>query len=294
MNTNTITRYLPIKLTETLLIMGTKGLQEIRIYADKNAAVVKNSALMDTGVFIERETLSGIVQSMCRGSLYAVQTSLIEGFITLEGGHRVGVCGRCISEGKKVTHMADISAICIRVAREIFGAADGFMEYLKCNGKLYNTLIISPPGCGKTTVLRDIARQLGDCHKVCIADERSEIAACKCGVPTYNVGKFTCVMDAVPKAEGMAMLLRTMAPEVIITDETGSPEEERAILNLINCGVKIITSAHGYSEKDTLCRVFPEKTADKNIFERIIVLSSRNGAGTVEKIITDGRGIRRA
>ncbi|MBQ8392055.1 MAG: stage III sporulation protein AA [Clostridia bacterium] len=285
---NAFTQHFPVNLTETLLIMGTKDMQEIRLCAGRNAAVIKSGRLMDTGVYISKEALDKIIASMCRGSMYAMQTSLVQGFLTLSGGHRVGVCGRCVTENGRVTHLTDISSICIRVAKEVKGAANEVMEYLECNGRLYNTLIISPPGCGKTTLLRDIARRIGENHKVCIADERSEIAACKKGIPSYDVGKYTCVMDCVPKAEGILMMLRTMAPEVIITDETGSRSEGDAIRSLVNCGAKIITTAHGYSDGGS------EKYADKDIFERIIILSGRNGPGTVEKIITDGRVIRRA
>lgn len=285
---NAFTQHFPVNLTETLLIMGTKDMQEIRLCAGRNAAVIKSGRLMDTGVYISKEALDKIIASMCRGSMYAMQTSLVQGFLTLSGGHRVGVCGRCVTENGRVTHLTDISAVCIRVAKEVKGAANEVMEYLECNGRLYNTLIISPPGCGKTTLLRDIARQIGENHKVCIADERSEIAACKKGIPSYDVGKHTCVMDCVPKAEGILMMLRTMAPEVIITDETGSRSEGDAIRSLVNCGAKIITTAHGYSDGGS------EKYADRDIFERIIILSGRNGPGTVEKIITDGRVIRRA
>lgn len=288
MNVNAFTQHFPVNLTETLLIMGTKDMQEIRLCAGRNAAVIKSGRLMDTGVHISKEALDKITGSMCRGSMYAMQTSLVQGFLTLSGGHRVGVCGRCVTENGKVTHLTDISAVCIRVAKEVQGAADEVMEYLECNGRLYNTLIISPPGCGKTTLLRDIARRLGENHKVCIADERSEIAACKNGIPSYDVGKYTCVMDCVPKAEGILMMLRTMAPEVIITDETGSRSEGDAIRSLVNCGAKIITTAHGYSDRST------QQYEDRDIFERIIILSGRKGPGTVEKIITDGRVIRRA
>ena len=129
---------------------------------------------------------------------------------------------------------------------------------------------------------------------MCIADERSEIAASRDGVPTHDVGRFTAVMDSVPKGEGMMMLLRTMSPEVIITDETGTDSEERAISELINCGIKIITSAHGYSERDVMRRRHLRNLIEDGIFERIIILGKLRGEITVEKIISDGRGLRRA
>ncbi len=290
---NSFARHFPAKLTEAIVMMGINDLQEIRIVAEKNCILQKNGVLLDTHIRIGGDELTKIVESMCRGSLYAMQTSLCKGYITLSGGHRVGVCGRVVTENTAITHMTDISALCVRISREIIGAADEIMSYLECDGRLYNTLIISPPGCGKTTVLRDIARQIGNRFKVCIADERSEIAACRGKIPAHDVGKFTCVMDAVPKAEGIQMLLRTMSPDVIITDETGSEGEERAICQLINCGAKIITTAHGYSERDIMKKKHLGSLIEKGIFERIVVLSNRKGAATVEKIITDGRVIRR-
>ena len=213
--------------------------------------------------------------------------------ITLKGGHRVGICGKVVTEQGKITHVTDISALCIRISREVIGAADEILGFIECDERLYNTLIISPPGCGKTTVLRDIARKLGEKYKVCIADERSEIAACNGSRTAFDVGRLTCVMDAVPKGEGIMMLLRTMAPEVIITDESNSYEEERAISEIINCGVKIITSAHGYSEKDILKRRHLGPLVRDGIFEKVIVLSSRKKIATVEKIISDGRVMQR-
>lgn len=291
MNINTFTQFFPPRLTETILIMGTKDLEEIRITAERNVAVVKSGILTDTGVYIKREELSHIVNTMSRGSLFAMQQNLANGFLTLPGGHRVGVCGRCVTENGEVRHMTDISSVCIRIAREVFGAADSIMEYLDFRGKLYNALIISPPGCGKTTVLRDAIRQLGNRYKVCVADERSEIAACRNGVPTLDVGKFTSVMDGVPKGKGISMLLRSMSPQIIATDETGSHEEERAICELINAGAKILTTAHGYSEKDVLKLKHLGTLIKDGVFERIFVLSNRKGVATIEKIISDGRAM---
>ncbi len=294
MEINSIMQHFPPRLTETLLIMGTKDMQEIRIIAEKNASVIKRGILMDSGVCVSCDELRKIINSMCRGSLYAMQQNLTKGYITLLGGHRVGVCGKCVCENGIVTHMSDISAICIRLSRGVIGAANPIMEYILYGDRIYNTLIISPAGCGKTTILRDIARQIGTTHKVCIADERSEIAACKNGIPTHDVGRYTAVMDAVPKGEGITMLLRTMSPEVIITDETGTESEERAIGEIINCGVKIITTAHGYSERDVMRRRYIRNIIEDGVFERIIVLGKLRGEIKIEKIITDGRCLRRA
>lgn len=294
MDINSFAMHFPPGLTEKILMMGTKDLQEIRITAQKNVVVQKNGMLMELQMKISSQELLKIVESMCRGSLYAVQTSLVKGYLTIGGGHRIGVCGRVVCEKGNIVHMTDISAMCIRVSREVIGAADGIMSYLECDGRLYNTLIISPPGCGKTTMLRDVARQLGNSHKVCIADERSEIAACRNGIPMHNIGRFSCVMDAVPKGAGISMLLRTMSPEIIVTDETGTPEEEAAICEMINCGVKIITTAHGYSDRDVRKRKYLGSLIENGIFERIIVLGNSKGIATVEKIISDGRVIRRA
>ncbi len=293
MEINSFTKYFPPLLTEKILLLGTRDLQEIRITAGKNCVILKSGILCDTNMKVTHAELCKIIDSMCRGSVYAMQTSLVKGYITLSGGHRVGVCGRTVTENGKITHLTDISSICIRISREVIGAADEVMEYLVCGTKAYNTLIISPPGCGKTTMLRDISRQLGNKFKVCIADERGEIAASKGGTSVHDVGKYTAVMDAVPKEKGIMMLLRTMSPDIIVTDETGREEEGEAISELINCGVKIITTAHGYSEKDVSKCKYPGKLVESGVFERVIVLSNRNGAGTVEKIISDGRVIRR-
>ncbi len=283
--------YLPVRINEAIEHINEHELQEIRIMAERSCALFINGKIVDTNVFISKGELLKIVEGMSRGSLYAMQHSLANGFFTIAGGHRVGVCGTVRAEDGKITHMSDISSLCIRVSKEIKGVSDIIMPYIESEEKIYNTLLISPPGAGKTTVLRDIARNIGNRKKVCIVDERSEIASCRGGVPQNDIGKFTSVLDGAPKAEGMRILLRTMAPDVIITDETGSESEEEAIESIINCGVKIITTAHGYSEKDVLKKKHLGALLEGGIFESVVVLSSRKGPSTVEKIIKDGQVI---
>lgn len=281
--------YLPARICEATDRIN--DVQEIHIMAERNCALFAKGRLVDTNVFVSKSELSKIVEGMSRGSLYAMQHSLSSGFFTIRGGHRVGVCGKVNTENGKITHMSEISSLCIRISKEIKGVSDLIMPYIDNGEKIFNTLLISPPGAGKTTVLRDIARNLGNRKKVCIVDERSEIADCRGGVPGNDIGKFTSVLDGAPKAEGMRILLRTMAPDVIVTDETGSEKEEAAIEGIINCGVKIITTAHGYSEKDVRNKKYLGTLLENGAFESIIVLSSRKGAGTVEKIIQDGQVI---
>ena len=293
MDINVILRYFPQKLAEEIMLMGYEDMQEIRVVADKNCAVVKGGKLYDTNILVKLQEVTRIVEGLSKGSVYALQPSLSKGYITVNGGFRIGVCGKTVTENGRVTHLTDISSLCIRIPREITGAANSVMPYLEQNGKIYNTIIISPPGCGKTTFLRDICRQLGNKYKVCIADERSEIAAVTGGIAQNDVGKYTCVMDCVPKSEGMVMMIRSMSPQIIATDETGSTADEEAILMCIGCGVKIITTAHGYNERDIFTRHYMDKLSENGVFERIIVLSDRDGPGTVEKIIADGRVIRR-
>ena len=286
--------YLPSRVNEAAEYMKEDEIQEIRIMAERNCVFSVSGKIVDTNVFVSKREFLKIVEAMSRGSLYAMQHNLANGFFTLEGGHRVGVCGKVTAEDGKIMHMSDISSLCIRISKEIKGVSDKIMPYIEDKEKISNTLIISPPGAGKTTVLRDIARNLGNRKKVCIVDERSEIADCRSGVAQNDVGKFTSVLDSAPKAEGMRMLLRTMAPDVIITDETGSESEEAAIESIINCGVKIITTAHGYSEKDVRKKKCFSALWEGGVFECVIILSSRKGPGTVEKIIKGGQVIRYA
>lgn len=206
-------------------------------------------------------TLDRIFQHICNYSPYAFEEELKQGFLTVEGGHRVGVAGQAVLEPDgSVRTLKNITFLNIRIAHQIKGAADGVLSKLYRGGRLKNTLIISPPGCGKTTLLRDIIRQISDGNAfgkgmtVGVVDERSELGGSFMGRPQNDMGMRTDVLDGCPKAVGMLMLLRSMAPEVIAIDELGSLEELDALRRAANCGCRILATVHGESLEEVRCR----------------------------------------
>ncbi|MBS3939148.1 MAG: stage III sporulation protein AA [Peptococcaceae bacterium] len=226
-----------------------------------------------------------LVAAFSQSSLYAFEEELKQGYITLPGGHRVGFAGKALldSEGK-VRGLKDISGICLRVARSVLGCADRLLPALldQC-GAPYHLLVVSPPQGGKTTLLRDIARQVSDGGKrVCIVDERSEIAGCYQGRPQLDVGMFTDVLDGCPKAQGMLMALRALSPEVLVTDEIGRTEDVLAIEEALNAGVRVLATAHGANLQEVTKRPQIRDLMERQLFQRIIILSNRAGPGTVE------------
>jgi stage III sporulation protein AA len=244
--------------------------------------------------YVTPEQIMKTLELISENSIYAFQDEIRNGFLTLKGGHRVGICGRAVIEGNNIKNIKDISGLNIRISREVTGCSSKILKHiLDGKGSVYNTLIISPPGCGKTTILRDITRYISDGidHlefqgiKVGIIDERSEIAACFKGVPQNRVGVRTDVMDACPKQIGMTMMLRSMSPEVIVTDEIGGSGDKEAVMQVLNAGVKIITSTHGYSMSELKMRREILSLVEEKVFDRYIVLSGKNGPGTVEEII---------
>ena len=230
----------------------------------------------------EIDELAGI---MSGHSLYAYEDELRNGFITLPGGHRLGICGRAVVEAGRVRSFKHLSALCLRVCREVKGCADGVIKSVVSPG-LKHTLIISPPARGKTTLLRDIIRQLSDGGFTAgVVDERSELAGSYLGVPQNDVGIRTDVMDGAPKAEGMLTLLRSMSPEVIAVDEIGREDEARAIEEIMSAGVKLICTAHGNSAADVASRPGLAGLMAKNAFELFIVLSGAGRPGEIKEVI---------
>ena len=269
-----------------LILYG--GGQEYLI--DKNGQLVfdaRNAYICTT------EDIKSAVNLITNFSIYSFEDDIRNGFVTVDGGHRVGICGKAVLEAGKVRTLRDITFINYRVARQVLGAADKVMSYiLKHDNSIYNTLIISPPQCGKTTILRDLVRQISGGipaigfkgKKVGLIDERNEIAACSMGLAKNDVGIRTDVLDGCPKAEGIIMMIRSMSPEIIATDEIGRSEDAGAVLDAINAGVKILTTIHGSDIQDFLRKPTLERL-HKNLFERYIIMSRRQGVGTIEEIL---------
>ena len=259
------------------------------VLLDCNGRVCKSG---DDAYICMREDVMRTLQMMSRHSIYALENELQQGFLTLPGGHRVGFAGQAIVESNRLRTMKNISSLNIRLAREILGSADSIMPYLVSGNRIYSTLIISPPRCGKTTILRDIARQLSSGVpalqfsgvQIGIVDERSEIAASIDGVPSMKLGFRTDVLDGCPKAQGMLMLIRSMAPGAIITDELGRKEDAEAVQEALHAGVAVVASVHGRNIDDILSRPYIGELVSNRWFDRFVILGKSPHPGIIEEI----------
>ena len=220
---------------------------EVRLRAGRQAQYRRRDG-DSFGATIAADRLRSILSALADHNLHAREAELAQGYFTMDDGCRVGVCGRLVRDGERSV-MTAVGSLCVRVCREIPGTADGFYDALFDEGGIpLSALIVSPPGMGKTTALREAARRLsGDGYNVCIADERHELAACVNGIPTLDVGPRTDVMDGCPKSVAVMHLLRAASPQVIVTDEIGGESDARALVDAARCGVRLLASAHADS-----------------------------------------------
>lgn len=294
-----ITRIFPSDIKKCLYSINLDEAQEIRLirgqpimihYCDGDYYLNRKGVLSVSsrnGIVITKSDIDYIMERTSKSSLYSVEDELKNGYITISGGHRIGIAGTAVIKGGKVEFIKNVSAMNIRIANEIIGVSHDVVKKIKEQG-IANTLIVSPPGCGKTTLLRDIARELSELgHCVGIADERCEIAAMHDGKAGFMIGSRSVVMEACPKSYAMECLMRTMSPDVIVTDELGQEGDARAVYNAINSGVSVIATAHGRDTKQLIKRkVFKELVP---LFDIIIVLSKREGVGTIESVIENDK-----
>lgn len=270
-------------------------LQEIRFRIGQPVEVLDSTRHVLCGEKVDRSELKEMLEYISGYSLYAFEEEISQGFITIPGGHRVGVAGHVVVEDGRVKNIRNISFINIRISREMIGCGEKVIAYIRAEGVLRNTLIISPPGCGKTTLLRDIVRLIsGKCgdaqgKNVTVVDERSEIAGCYRGIPQNDLGCRTDVLDGCPKSEGMMMAVRSLAPEVIVVDEIGGKKDVQALRYVMNCGCSLIATAHGRDFQEI--REKPElgEMVEEGLFQRCIILENSVGPGHIRDIC-DGRG----
>lgn len=237
----------------------------------------------DNMIIATHSDVSETFQNICCYSVYSKQTEIINGFITMKGGHRAGICGTAFYNGENITSIRDISSINLRVARELKGISEDILNKIDIsNGGL---LICGVPSCGKTTILRDVSRVLSTKYslKVCVVDERGELGGTYSGVVQNDLG-LSDVLDGYKKQDGIMHALRCMSPNVIICDEIGSDSEAEGIKECLNSGVTVIASAHCANIDELLTKPQTSKLISTGAFEYIVFLSNRETPGKIKEV----------
>lgn len=305
MKKDEVLQVLPERLRRLLekSIVDWNTLQEIHIRAGKNMTYTVSGRKVlpnQNGQVVSLREFREILEYVSNYSLYAFEEEIKKGFLTIPGGHRVGVAGRAVLADGTVKTIRNISFLNIRVSHEVKGCADRLLPYLFEQEMFLSTLIVSPPGAGKTTLLRDIVRQLAsggrmfDARNVSVVDERSEIASCYMGIPQNDVGIYCDVLDACPKPEGIRMMIRSMAPEVIAVDEIGTQAEYEALTEAATSGCSILATVHGRSLEQVREKPYLRKMFTEQMFGRIVVLSGGKEPGVIGGIYDrKGQVVRR-
>ena len=286
----------PPGLGKLILEHNIQKVQEIRIRAGKLVLLKLGPVELFLKYTVSVNEIWAIMQNICSNSIYAYQNQICNGFITLPGGNRVGIGGNVVIKDGEVSNISYINSLNFRISHEIKGACDSIIGHVLDiqNNSVVNTLIVSPPGAGKTTIIRDLARRISDGINevnfkgldVTIIDERGEIAALNRGVPSNDVGSRTDILDNVPKSIGIRMAVRSLAPKVIIADEIGNKDDVQIINYAICSGVNCIFTAHGRCMEDLLKNDEIRKLIDMQLFRKIIFLDEKQ-KGKIKCIVNN-------
>jgi len=267
---------MPRSIAKALASHPEGSIREIRVRAGGRASLLTAAGeVLCPGSFSQPQVMQ-MAEALSEHALYARSEEQRQGFVTLRGGHRMGLCGRVVMNGQSIRALREISSLCVRIAGQWYGAASALTPYLwDEEGRVRSTLIIGLPGMGKTTLLRDACRELSEkgVH-MCVVDERSELAAMSAGVAQLDVGPNTDVLDGCAKEAGLRWMLRSMAPEVLVTDELGSMMDAQALMDAARCGVSVMASVHGRDLDTTLSRGSLYQLLQSQVFSRYVVLSS--------------------
>lgn len=266
---------LPQRLLTTQSRILASEAEELRLRAGRRAtALIKEVETPISDALVGSDDLNCVIERATKASVHTAQSSIAKGFINCSGGIRIGLCGTGVMDRGEVTGIRGISSLAIRIPHEIRGCGQAAIDRVMSVSS-GNVLILSPPGHGKTTFLRECIRQISDSgQRVSIADERGELAAVYRGIPQFDLGGSSDIMSDVPKAQAVMMLLRAMNPQLIAMDEISSPEDIGAAETASGCGVRIIATAHAAGRSELELRPIYKKLLEHGMFGSLIVIKS--------------------
>lgn len=293
-NASNLLDYFPDEIKSIIPNEYLHNLEEIRLRTNRNIFLKVGQEEKELEHVINTQEILEILQRVCDNSIYTYQNQICNGFVTIKGGHRVGITGNVVIKEGEVINISHIYSLNFRVARQILGCSQKILPYLLNlkENSIYNTIILSPPGRGKTTMLRDSIRNISNGIKeynfkginIGVVDERGEIAAMYKGVPQNDLGKRADILENISKAEGMKMLIRSMNPKVVVADEIGKKEDVEAINYAVCSGVKGLFTAHGANLNDIILNPILSELYKQKVIERIILIEEDR---TVKLIYSD-------